>query len=190
MAKQTTPKRASKVVNAEKVDTAGDDLDDGLDYSYDGTGDAAEVILAESGDDEIETEVTLKKSAKKRKTTDDDTNEEKTGEKTGAKKDQPKKKQKSSKLIEKKQAKTVSLADQKAKLATMDPSMIADYIANKVRFKNKDLSTIELNELLIPQSRIKDTSDFILKREDENFSKFIEFCKLFSVYFAERINTC
>lgn len=54
--------------------------------------------------------------------------------------------------------------------------MIADYIASKVRFKNKDLSTIELNEMLISQTRIKDTSDFILKRTDENFGKFIEFC--------------
>lgn len=55
--------------------------------------------------------------------------------------------------------------------------MIADYIASKVRFKNKDLSTIELNEMLIPQSQIKDTSDFILERTTENFPKFIEYCR-------------
>lgn len=57
----------------------------------------------------------------------------------------------------------------------LDPIMIADYIASKVRFKNKDLSTIELNEMLIPQARFKDTSDFILERKDENFPKFIEY---------------
>lgn len=55
--------------------------------------------------------------------------------------------------------------------------MIADYMASKVRFKNKDLSSIELNEMLIPETRIKDTSDFVLKRDDENFGKFIQFCK-------------
>lgn len=178
--------------NVKNSSVAGDDLDDGLDYSYDGEGEVSGVLLEGSDNDDSETvstEVTLKKSAKKRTAQDDDESDADEQEPVAAsdkktdkkkQKQQPnKKKQKSSQLAEKKQAKTVSMADQKSSLATMDPSMIADYIANKVRFKNKDLSTIELNEILIPESRIKDTSDFVLKRDDENFSKFVEFCKSF-----------
>lgn len=90
------------IVN-KKIDTAGDDLDDGLDYSFDGTGDAAEVVLAD-GDEEddlnlVDEEVTLKKTAKKRKSSED--GEDDLKEEDGEMKERASKKKKSVKLAQK-----------------------------------------------------------------------------------------
>ncbi|ANB15049.1 Cms1p [Sugiyamaella lignohabitans] len=55
----------------------------------------------------------------------------------------------------------------------MSTSLIADYIAGKVRRRNPDLSTVELNELYLHESQFVDTSDFVESRSLENLPKFL-----------------
>lgn len=78
-----------------KVADPTDDLDDGLDYSYDSTADAGETVLAESEDEESGKD----KKRKKRKSEDDE--EEEAGSKKTTKSERPTKKKKSGKLVEK-----------------------------------------------------------------------------------------
>lgn len=80
-----------------KVADPTDDLDDGLDYSYDSTADAGETVLAESEDEESGKD----KKRKKRKSEDDEDEEEEAGSKKTTKSERPTKKKKSGKLVEK-----------------------------------------------------------------------------------------
>lgn len=62
----------------------------------------------------------------------------------------------------------------------MAPEMIADFIAGKIRRKNKDLSTLELNDLYINQSKFEEVS-VDGDRTLENLPGFVE--KTFSHIF-------
>lgn len=110
-------------ITNKKITTAGDDLDDGLDYSFDGTGDAAEVVLAGSDEEDldlVEGVVTLEKTAKKRKSSED--GEEDLKEENVETKERASKKKKTGKLAQK-----VRLLG----LSTMDD------FANKMAFLEK-----------------------------------------------------
>lgn len=65
----------------------------------------------------------------------------------------------------------------KKELALSDPSFIGDYLASKVSHKHKDLSSIELQDMYIPQRWIVSTQDFQKERNLENYTEFMEKCK-------------
>ncbi|CAN6631219.1 protein Cms1p [Trichomonascus vanleenenianus] len=136
---------------AKVIDTAVDDLDDGLDYSFDLSGEEdvshlpTEAELKEQSD---ESDVEVEEKSKKRK-------------------------KKSDKLVQKKKLKSESLEKQQKEIAFYTPSMIADYIANKIRKQNKDLSTLEINERSIDQTAFVDTAGFKKERVLDNYQEFI-----------------
>lgn len=151
----------TKFLNSSKSELAADDLDDGLIYDIDGSV-SAEVAI--DSDDEYKDSYTSPQivTNKKRKA---QLNED----------DESTSKKSKTKLKAKKQIQSVSLRDTKKSLALSTPSLIADHIASRVRSLNKNLSSLEVNDLLVPESRIFDTSDFVLERTDDNFASYIEF---------------
>lgn len=138
--------------------TASDELDDGLAYTFDATSDAEAADLAPLEDEEEEIAQT-----KKRVRSDDN------GEKP-----EKKKKGKNESMAEKKKEKAESYSQSKIELALKDSALIADFIAAKVRAKNPDLSNIEVNEMTISESRIKETATWRTPRVDDKFARFLE----------------
>ena len=54
-----------------------------------------------------------------------------------------------------------------------NPEIIAEFINNKIRRKNPNLSALELTELYFNKSEIRSTSDFKDTRNLDNLSKYI-----------------
>jgi protein CMS1 len=63
----------------------------------------------------------------------------------------------------------------KKAVARLTPALIADSIAAKTKALNKNLSSVELNDILLSESFFKDTSDFVPERNDDNLGHFISF---------------
>lgn len=143
--------------DAKLVSAGADDLDDGLDYEVDlSASDSEDVHLIQ---DEEETK---SKDEPKHQTENNE----------GGKK----RKAKSSKLQEKKRIKMEIDMSQKKNLSTETaPEVIADYINNKIRQKNSELSALELSELYLNKSDFRSTSEINDKpRNLDNLSAFID----------------
>ncbi|ODV64626.1 hypothetical protein HYPBUDRAFT_115572 [Hyphopichia burtonii NRRL Y-1933] len=143
--------------DAKPVSAGADDLDDGLDYEVDlSASDSEDVHLIQ---DEEETK---SKDEPKHQTENNE----------GGKK----RKAKSSKLQEKKRIKMEIDMSQKKNLSTETaPEVIADYINNKIRQKNSELSALELSELYLNKSDFRSTSEINDKpRNLDNLSAFID----------------
>lgn len=56
----------------------------------------------------------------------------------------------------------------------MNPSLLADHAAKKIKRSFRDLSTVELEDKYLSQSIFFDTSDFGLPRELDNLPSFLE----------------
>lgn len=125
-------------------DIGADDLDDGLAYDIDSE---PETQLDAGSDFEVE----------------------------AAPKVESKKRKKSSKLQDKKRIKMEMDTQQKKNLSKeTSPEVIADFINNRIRQKNADLSALELSEMYFNKSDIRSTADFEEDRELEGLPKFIE----------------
>lgn len=125
---------------------AADDLDDGL--AYDETLVASDVETEPSGavfsDDNAEVE---EPNLKKRK--------------------------KSSKLQDKKRLKMEMDMERKKNLSLeTTPEVIAEYLNNRIRDKNSDLSTLELAEKYLNKTDIRSSAEFTENRTLDNFSKY------------------
>lgn len=142
----------------ESVSTAGDDLDDGLEYNVEFS--SGEEI---NPDSELEDD---------NDASDEESNKAKT-ESEGNK--GKKRKAKTSKLQEKKKVKMEMDIAQKKKLSKESSTdVIADFINNKISQKNPNLSTLELSELYFNKTDFRSTSEFDEeKRSLDNLSKFI-----------------
>lgn len=146
-----------------------DELDDQLDYSFDGAGSPGGI------------EVDLEKIEEQ--LSDVDREIERAAEERPAKRAKTKSKSKSkSGLAEKKQVKMLMAVESKKNLAKMEPTVIADFILAKIRDDkdNKDLSALELQDRAVPQSVITDCRVFTTENESdlENFPKFLKRFKL------------
>lgn len=143
----------------------GDDLDDGLEYAFDPISDIEEDVPVEALeplDEEDDTRI----NEAKRKRSDMDIDDDIVGE-------SPKNAKKNHKKL-KKQQQNQMISDEKTALAYMDTSLIADYVAHKVRRKNPDLSGLELNDLYLKQSDFVSTASFHPSdRLDKYYSEFI-----------------
>lgn len=130
-----------------------DDLDDGLDYSFEAVSDDEQNHLPTEDqlqEPEIDSDVEVDDNKPKKR-----------------------KKGKSEKLSIKKKQKTEEMAMQKTQVSQYSPQLLADFVAGKLRQKNKDLSSLELNDLTIPQNQFVDTTSFDKDRELDNFDSFI-----------------
>ena len=59
-------------------------------------------------------------------------------------------------------------------IAKMDPSLLADHIAKKVKWAFRELSIVELEDKHLPQNFFFDTTDFELPRNLDNLPPFLE----------------
>ncbi|ODV77541.1 uncharacterized protein CANTADRAFT_27309 [Suhomyces tanzawaensis NRRL Y-17324] len=85
-----------------------------------------------------------------------------------------KRKQKTNKLQDKKRIKMEMDIQQKKDLSKeTSPEVIADFINQKIRHKNDDLSTLELAELYFNKSDIRSSAEFEEARTLENLSKYL-----------------
>lgn len=143
--------------DAKPVSAGADDLDDGLDY---------EVDLSASDNEDVH----LIQDEEETKSKDEPKHQTENNE--GGKK----RKAKSSKLQEKKRIKMEIDMSQKKNLSTETaPEVIADYINNKIRQKNSELSALELSELYLNKSDFRSTSEINDKpRNLDNLSAFID----------------
>jgi protein CMS1 len=142
-------------MSLDTKDIGADDLDDGLAYDVDLS--EPETQLDPGSDFEVDATATTTPTA---------TATPKTPE--------PKKRKKTSKLQDKKRVKMEMDIEQKKNLSKeTGPEVIADFINNRIRHKNPDLSAIELAELYFNKSDIRSTADFEDERDLEGFSKFI-----------------
>ncbi|QPG76996.1 hypothetical protein FOA43_004390 [Brettanomyces nanus] len=143
-----------------------DDLNDGLDYSFDASEDEGTSIIkideargasktGEGDDDKIETE------------------EEGSGESQVINEKKRKSKEKD-KLRLKKRQKLEYDAAQKKKLPTETADVIAERLATKVKSQNKDLSSLELGDIYVNKSFIEFTGDWDQPRNLINFPKFLK----------------
>lgn len=131
----------------------GDNLDDGLDYGLEVSDDDWGYPLAEVGASSEE-DLVEKKDEKLKKPS--------------------KKRIRNDKLALKKKQKVQQIAEVKRNVAKMDPPIIADYMAAKIKRKLPDLSSLELNERLFSQEHFKDTSDFSKERNLETLPSFLQ----------------
>ncbi|VEU19367.1 DEKNAAC100347 [Brettanomyces naardenensis] len=143
-----------------------DDLEDGLEYSFDASEDEGVAIKSDGvgegeaeggqGDDVVE-----------------ETNETKPSkiESDGGKK---RKTHEKDKLKAKKRQRLEYDVAEKRKLATETPDVIAERLATKVKSQNSDLSSLELAELYVNKSFIQNTGDWGEKRSLVNLPKFLE----------------
>lgn len=143
--------------DVKPVSAGADDLDDGLDY---------EVDLSASDNEDVQ----LIQDDEETKSKDEPKHQTENNE--GGKK----RKAKSSKLQEKKRIKMEIDMSQKKNLSTeAAPEVIADYINNKIRQKNSELSALELSELYLNKSDFRSTSEINDKpRNLDNLSAFID----------------
>lgn len=58
----------------------------------------------------------------------------------------------------------------------MDPDLLADYIAANTKRFGSDLSSVELSDLYVPASAIRDTTSFTETRVKEKLPEFLESC--------------
>lgn len=143
--------------DVKPVSAGADDLDDGLDY---------EVDLSASDNEDVQ----LIQDDEETKSKDEPKHQTENNE--GGKK----RKAKSSKLQEKKRIKMEMDMSQKKNLSTeAAPEVIADYINNKIRQKNTELSALELSELYLNKSDFRSNSEINDKpRNLDNLSAFID----------------
>lgn len=137
--------------------TAGDDLEDGLDYNVDLSASDVEV----NGDSEIESEEVVDEPIQAK--TESESNNGK------------KRKAKSSKLQEKKKVKMEMDINQKKNLSQESSTeVITEFINNKIRQKNPNLSALELSEMYFSKADFRSTSEFNEEQRNlDNLSKFI-----------------
>ncbi|ODV84034.1 hypothetical protein CANARDRAFT_29486 [[Candida] arabinofermentans NRRL YB-2248] len=145
-------------------DTAADDLNDGLDYTYDNSDD--EGIEIKEGEVEVPT--------KSQADDEDDASTEETKQLTTEVKTGKKRKQKDDKLSSKKKQKMDFDIEQKKQLALQNPDTIAEKIATKIRSQYPDLSALELGELYLNKSIFKNTSHWVAERNLANLSNFLD----------------
>ncbi|KAG7813709.1 hypothetical protein KL921_001255 [Ogataea angusta] len=138
----------------------GDDLEDGLDYIYSSSGDDLEGLthIQETTSSELHDQVDHDKNFK-------DQEAHNAGKK---------RKHKSDKLSQKKKQKMEFDMEQKRNLAKELPDVIAEKLAAKIRQRYPDLSPLELSELYIGKSAIRDTQSFVLERNLDNYKTFIQ----------------
>lgn len=168
-----------------------DDLDDGLDYAMDSIGGSVMLSDAEGASDddavyynnnsegeEEEFSTASNSNLRKRKVLEDDdedSDSEIKSKQTSKGSQKKKKKSNTDKFSEKKQLKQQTYAEQRRNLASLSPSMVADYLASKVRRRLPDLSTIELGDLYLKEASIASTEDFDASdRQDEKYPEFME----------------
>lgn len=137
-----------------------DDLEDGLEYEFDAESNSDEQVISESSQIEnIEQE--LEPPAKKQK------------------RETPQKKMKSQSK-ELKRAKMEADMNHKKDLGKLEPAVIADFLASKLRKENKELSALEIQDQSVPQSDFVNTSKFEEARNLDTLPDFLEMFKLVS----------
>ncbi|ODQ66620.1 hypothetical protein NADFUDRAFT_7930, partial [Nadsonia fulvescens var. elongata DSM 6958] len=138
-----------------------DTLDDGLDYAVDFESDNDDTNQVLSDEDDI--------------AFDNENEGSEDGRIVVSKISKRKNKSENNKFAMKKKQKLDQIVEQKVQLAKMDNSLIADFIASKIKAKNENLSTIELDELYINQNRIKATTDWGKGRDEANFMTYLRY---------------
>lgn len=144
---------------------AGDELDDELDYEFDDSVDVddlpTEEQLLEGAESDSDEEVEVK-----------DTKDTKDTNSSSSKK-RKRKNEKTEKSIQKKKQKAELMAEQKSQIALYPVDMLIDYMSNKVRSKNPDLSTLEVDEKVPSKDQL---SELLFKGDhnDEGLVKFVE----------------
>lgn len=163
-------KPSKEVISKEKPPTKApapdaDDLDDGLDYSFDiGSDDenthlpTEDQLALEEGSSDEEKQDTVSE-AKKHEPTEDSSS---------------KKRKKSQKLVEKKKQKTEDMSVEKKQVTNYPPQLLADFVANKLRKAKPHLSSLELNEQSIGQECFADSTAFSDERRLVNYPKFVK----------------
>jgi protein CMS1 len=63
-------------------------------------------------------------------------------------------------------------------IAQMDPNLVADYISQRLRKFEKELSTVELEDRFIPASAFLDTTSYNSSRTLTNLPGYLEKCEL------------
>ncbi|KAA8915505.1 hypothetical protein TRICI_002354 [Trichomonascus ciferrii] len=139
-----------------------DDLDDGLDYSFDN--------VADEDDSHLPTEEQL---------LEEDSNSEEEESKipedqSEKKEDKKRKKRKDEKLVQKKKQKTEDMVAEKKAVTNYSPDLLADFVASKLKKLNPDLSSLEINELSIKPHCFADTTGFSEPRKLINYPKFFK----------------
>lgn len=137
-------------------------MDDGLEYDIDFASDVEEDVLFENLeplDEEDDTRVNDAKRTRHDAELDDAS---------------PVMNDKKQRKKAKKQQQNQMIADEKTALSYMDASLIADYVAHKIRRKNPDLSGLELSDLYLAQSDFVSTASFHpADRQDKYYSEFL-----------------
>ncbi|ODQ82802.1 hypothetical protein BABINDRAFT_159304 [Babjeviella inositovora NRRL Y-12698] len=132
------------------MSAAGDDLEDGLEYLVDSDVDEGVALLGEpTSDNEEGFSIDKESKAKKRKRDED------------------------GKLLNKKKMKMEYDVQQKQNLSKESTEQIADFVNNKLRRMNPDLSALELDELYFNKSCFRSTADWDQERNLEGVEKFI-----------------
>ncbi|VVT44176.1 uncharacterized protein SAPINGB_P000329 [Magnusiomyces paraingens] len=164
--------------------TAADDLNDGLDYAFDGTlsdGDNNgsnsdegavflddEIYYGESGDGPS--------SSKKRGAPESNTSDASQQPASKKAKKKNNKNKGPSKSSRKEQGETI--AAQKSGLARRSdvPALVADFLSSALRHRHKDLSAVEVADMSIPESRIAETGEIAFPgdRDLEEYGRFFE----------------
>lgn len=130
-----------------------DDLEDGLDYTFETSDneDSKYPLTEDQLADESEEENIIERKDP----------------------DSTKKRFRNDKFAEKKKRKVEEITNLKSNVAKMDPQMVADYIAAKIKRKYPDLSAIELNEKILSEENISDTSEFSKERTLKKLPDFL-----------------
>ncbi|GMM33939.1 Cms1 protein [Saccharomycopsis crataegensis] len=149
---------------------AGDDLDDGLDYSYDDFEEendtiAGEAVQLEDMEDAMASEGTASEQVQE---------ETKKSTEIDAEDNTNKRKRKSDSFVIKKKQRMEHDIEQKLNLSTESPERIAEFFGSKVRVKYPDLTPLELSELYIPKNVFKYTGFWEKKRNLDGLKGFLE----------------
>ncbi|KAK9475836.1 U3-containing 90S pre-ribosomal complex subunit-domain containing protein [Lipomyces japonicus] len=164
-----------KVVNRSlsNIRGGGDDLDDDLDYSFDGvaSGDEADAVtvadLANIDDDSDDDYGNLENAKGNRNISPHHDDAKNTG------KDDKRKRRKEKMAAKKRQRMETEMVVKKS-IAITESSIISDYFSKKARIWHPKLSSIELDDLYaLPQSRILEMSTFNQDRELNKFTDFL-----------------
>jgi len=76
--------------------------------------------------------------------------------------------------VEPQKRRSVAGGDVDQLIGRMNPSLIADHIAKKIKRSFRDLNTVEIEDKYLSQNTFFDTSDFELPRELDNLPLFLE----------------
>lgn len=152
------------------MSTHGDDLDDGLEYSYSSENESqGEVVL-----EETDIAAHLNGDIEEEKEPAEEVKQHQTEAKEEPEKQGKKRKRANEKLKDKKKQRMELEIEAKLNLSTSQTDKIAEFFDSKIAAKNPDLSPLELSELYIPKSTFKYSGYWKEPRNLDGLQKFLE----------------